>query len=112
MLEAGTERAGVEITALVLGQALGPPEPVRVQQGRGLATAPDGEPALEVQLDEAVADPQDAELLELRRGVQRGRGLDVVRGGQRYPAGSSAESVSSAVDSTSAGASRSNPAAR
>ena len=44
--------------------------------------APDREPAREVQLDEPVAHLQDAELLELRRCVERGRGLDVVGGGK------------------------------
>jgi hypothetical protein len=82
VVEAGPERAGVERAALVLGQALRAAEPVGVQQRGGVAGAADRQAAREVELDEPVADLQDAEILELCRGVERGRGLDVVGGGQ------------------------------
>ena len=102
MREAGADRARVELGALVVGGALGAPEPVGVQQPGGLAAGADRQPAAQVELDEPVADAQQAELLDLRGRVERRRGLDVLPRGQGYLAGSSAESASSAVESTSA----------
>jgi hypothetical protein len=114
--EAGSDDGREELAALVLAEALGAAQPVAVEQRRGAARPADRQAAVQVQLDEPVADAQDAELLELRRRVQRGRGLDLVCVGQDYdPAGSSAESISSsAVESTSAsgGVAWSKPAAR
>jgi len=82
VLEARTHGARIELPALVLGQALCAPEPVGVQQRRRPAGPADRQSAAQVQLDEAVADAQLAERLELRCRVQGRRGLDLLGGGQ------------------------------
>ena len=65
-----------------VGQALCAPEPVGVQQCRRPAGPADRQSAAQVQLDEAVADAQHAERLELRCCIQGRRGLDLLGGGQ------------------------------